>query len=98
MNTITFILIFFAGLSFLEIALAWRFLGLCLSIVGVIAIYKRSLLLGIEDQPSTIKVKGVLAVLLGALMLTLGGWIILEPSSIYSMFGFCDGSCEKVLR
>jgi hypothetical protein len=98
MNTVTFIFIIFTGLSFLETVLAWRFLGLCLSIVGIIAVYKKSLLIGVEEQPSTLRVKGALAVLLGVLMLILGLFITFEPSYVYSMFGLCEGSCEKTLR
>jgi hypothetical protein len=98
MKAVTFILIIFAGLSFLETALAWRFLGLCLLIVGIITVYKKSLFIGVEDQPSTLKVKGTPAVLLGMLMLVLGLLIIFEPSTVYNMFGLCEGSCEKTLR
>jgi hypothetical protein len=98
MKAVTFILIIFAGLSFLETALAWRFLGLCLSIVGIIAVYKKSLFIGVEEQPSTLKVKGAPAVLLGVLMLVLGLLIIFEPSTVDNMFGLCQGSCEKTLR
>lgn len=98
MKAVTFILVIFAGLSFLETALAWRFLGLCLSIVGIIAVYKKSLFVGVEEQPSTLKVKGVPAVLLGVLMLVLGLLIAFEPSTVYNMFGLCEGLCEKTLR
>ncbi|MGI2030374.1 hypothetical protein [Endozoicomonas acroporae] len=98
MNAVTFILLIFAGLSFSETALAWRFLGLCLSIAGIIALYKKSLFVGLEEQPSTFKVNGALAAFLGVLMLVLGLIITFEPSSIDKFFGMCEGSCEKKLR
>ncbi|MCX2781282.1 hypothetical protein [Microbulbifer thermotolerans] len=98
MKAVTFMLVIFSGLSFLETALAWRFLGLCLSIVGIIAVYKKSLFIGVEEQLSTLKVKGAPAVLLGVLMLVLGLLIAFEPSTVYNMFGLCEGSCEKTLR
>ncbi|MCX2836377.1 hypothetical protein [Microbulbifer thermotolerans] len=98
MKAVTFMLVIFSGLSFLETALAWRFLGLCLSIVGIIAVYKKSLFIGVEEQLSTLKVKGAPAVLLGVLMLVLGLLIAFEPSTVYNMFGLCEGACEKTLR
>lgn len=96
MTTLTFLI--FIVMSFIDINLAWRFLGSCLFIVGIITVCKKSIFLGVEDQPSIFQVKGMFAVLIGLLILIVGMFVMINPDFLHSMFGLCEGLCEKTLR
>lgn len=55
-------------------------------------------MLGVEGRQAAFQAKGIFAVLIGVLMLGLGVSVMFDPDLLYSMFGLCEGSCEKTLR
>ncbi len=88
----------FIGLVFINSELAWRFIGLVLLLIGVFAILKKQVSFDLENNSSAFQIKGWRAIFIGMFMFVIGFSVLVNPDYLNTMFGLCDGLCNKTLR